>query len=333
VGLIDLWYKQDRLAGLRRFAAAITLLNVVGHLWLGFEQAWITPFVGVGAAYATEIVLELADAWSSRRPVRFLPQRLGGKGEHPVDFLLSAHISGLAVSMLLYANERVWPIAFAACVAIASKAVFRMRFGERSRHWLNPSNFGIVTTLFCFPWVGIAQPYMFTKNLGPFGDVALPVFIVVLGTLLNIRYTRRVIVIVAWVGGFALQGAVRSVLLDQPLFATWMPMGGMAYLLFTFYMVTDPATTPSSKWGQVAFGLGTAAVYGALMVANVVFGLFFSLVIVCIVRGLALRLASSQRPVVTGAAALPTRERLAESGQTAAGLPELAVQARSNVEV
>jgi hypothetical protein len=332
VGLIDRWYTNDRIGGLRRFAAAITFLNVIGHLWLGFEQAWITPFVAVGAASLTEIGLELIDAWSSSRPVRFLPKAWGGRGENPVDFLLSAHISGLAVSMLLYANERLAPVAFAAFVAIASKAVFRVKLGERSRHWLNPSNFGIALTLLLFPWVGIAPPYMFTKNLGPVGDVALPAIVIVLGTLLNVRYTKRLVLILAWVLGFALQGVLRSVFLDQPLFATWMPMGGMAYLLFTFYMVTDPATTPASVPGQIAFGLGTAAVYAALMIGNVVFGLFFALVIVCIVRGLALRFAPFLWPATAGTT-LPPRERVVQSDGALSGMPGLTVQARSNAEV
>jgi predicted signal transduction protein with EAL and GGDEF domain len=51
-------------------------------------------------------------------------------------------------------------------------------------------------------------------------------------------------------------------------------------------MVTDPATTPSGRREQMAFGFSVAAVYGLLMVAHVVFGLFFALTIVCAVRGL-----------------------------------------------
>jgi enediyne biosynthesis protein E5 len=49
--------------------------------------------------------------------------------------------------------------------------------------------------------------------------------------------------------------------------------------------VTDPATTPSTVRGQVAFGAGVAAAYGALMSLHVVFGLFFALTFVCAVRG------------------------------------------------
>jgi hypothetical protein len=62
-------------------------------------------------------------------------------------------------------------------------------------------------------------------------------------------------------------------------------MTGVAFILYTFYMVTDPATTPSSTQSQVAFGLGVAAIYGLLMVGHVVFGLFFALTIVCAIRG------------------------------------------------
>ena len=40
------WYAQDRLGGLRRFAIAITVLNVLGHTWLGFEQSLAGPRAG-----------------------------------------------------------------------------------------------------------------------------------------------------------------------------------------------------------------------------------------------------------------------------------------------
>ncbi|HEV2846123.1 MAG TPA: enediyne biosynthesis protein UnbU, partial [Thermoanaerobaculia bacterium] len=109
--------KDTRLPALRRFATAITLLNIFGHTVLGFEQAWATPIVALLAAYSSEMLFESLEAWRQGRRPRFLG--VGPTGF--VDFLLSAHISGLAVSMLLYANDRLWPVAFAAVVAIASK--------------------------------------------------------------------------------------------------------------------------------------------------------------------------------------------------------------------
>src|SRR5690349_712750 len=59
------WYSEKRLTGLSRFAVAITLLNIIGHAFLGFEQPWITPFVALGASYATDLIGETVDAWGS----------------------------------------------------------------------------------------------------------------------------------------------------------------------------------------------------------------------------------------------------------------------------
>ncbi|MFN0008095.1 MAG: RnfABCDGE type electron transport complex subunit D [Planctomycetota bacterium] len=271
----DRWYGQDRLGGLRRFAAAITILNVLGHTLLGFEQSYAQPLVGLAAAYGTEIALELADAWSKGRKPRF-----SERGASLVDFLLSAHITGLAVSMLLYANQRLAPVAFGAALAIASKSLIRLRIDGADRHVFNPSNLGIAVTLLLFPSIGIAPPYMFTENLGHLGDWLLPALVVVLGSLLNARYTRRWPLIAAWLGGFVLQALLRHTFFGARLEGAFMPMTGVAFLLFTFYMVTDPATTPSRPREQIAFGLAVALAYGTLMRLHIVFDLFFALALV-----------------------------------------------------
>lgn len=272
--------KDMRLAALRRFATAITILNILGHTVLGFEQAWATPVAALLAAYATEILLEILECRRTGRRPRFL-----GPFPAPVDFLLSAHISGLAVSMLLYANDRLLPVVFAAVAAIGSKYLFRAGMNGHSRHFFNPSNLGITLTLLAFPWVGIAQPYMFTENLSGVGDWILPAIIVCTGSFLNAKLTKRIPLILAWLAGFVLQAGVRHFLLGNIFLASLNPMTGVAFLLFTFYMVTDPATTPSTVRGQIAFGLSVAAGYGVLMALHVVFGLFFSLTFVCAARG------------------------------------------------
>lgn len=284
--------KDMRLGALRRFAIAITLLNIFGHTVLGFEQSWAQPLVSLFAAYTTEILLELLESRRLGRKPRFL-----GPGSTFVDFLLSAHISGLAVAMLLYSNDRLLPIAFAAVTAIASKHLFRAGVNGASRHFFNPSNLGITATLLAFPWVGIAQPYMFTENLTGGWDWFLPGLIVFTGSFLNTRFTKRIPLILAWAGGFVLQAAIRHFAFGNLFLPSLNPMTGVAFLLFTFYMVTDPATTPSSVRGQVGFGLAVAAAYGTLMAFHVVFGLFFGLSLVCTGRGvyLYLRALADQR--------------------------------------
>jgi len=272
-----------RLAALRRFAVAITVLNLLGHFVLGFEQAWATPLVSLLTAYGTETVLELLEAWRTGRRPRFLGE--GRVGTAPIDFLLSAHITGLAVAMLLYAGDRLLPIAFAAATAIGSKYLFRVGTNGRSRHVFNPSNIGITATLLAFPWVGIAQPYMFTENLSGAGDWVLPAIIVCSGSFLNTRFTKRMPLILGWLAAFVVQAAVRHYLFGNLFWPSLNPITGVAFLLFTFYMVTDPATTPSAVRGQVAFGAAVAAAYGVLMASHIVFGLFFALSAVCTLRG------------------------------------------------
>jgi len=155
----DNWSRTSRLGGLRRFAIAITILNILGHTVFGFEQSLAQPLAALASAYATEILLELIDARVKGRAPNFL-----GGVRNLVDFLLSAHITGLAVAMLVYSNERIWPIVLGTVIAIVSKAILRIPVGGGSRHFFNPSNFGITITLLLFPWVGIAPPYHFTDR-------------------------------------------------------------------------------------------------------------------------------------------------------------------------
>ena len=143
-------------------------------------------------------------------------------------------------------------------------------------------------TLLLFPIVGIAPPYQFTERLGAAGDWILPCVIIVSGTFLNAKFTGRLPLIAAWLAGFALQACARSLIFGTPTIAALTPMTGMAFILFTFYMVTDPATSPARTRAQILFGAGVAAVYGFLVVCHVVFGLFFALTIVCALRGVRL---------------------------------------------
>jgi hypothetical protein len=295
-----------RFAALWRFATAITLLNILGHTYLGFEQSWAQPLVGLATAYTLEILLEFLDAWAGHRRPRFL----GGWRDF-ISHMLPAHITGLAVPMLLYANDRLWPIAMATAIAIGSKYIFRVRVGPASRHFLNPSNTGLAMTFLLFPWVGIAPPYHFTENVIGFWDWALPGLIILSGSYLNIVLTRKAWLILGWLGGFFSQAVVRSLISGAPVASTLLPMTGLAFILFTFYMISDPATTPFDRKAQVAFGASVALVYALLVTMHVVFGMFFALIIVCIVRGLWLYIqvfltrpvpatAEVPQPVMTG---------------------------------
>ncbi|WP_205837245.1 hypothetical protein [Neorhizobium sp. T25_13] len=327
LSLGERWYIDKRLKGLARFAVAITFLNILGHLWLGFEQSWITPFVALAAAYGTELAAETMQALADGRRARYL-----GSPGHLISFLLSAHISGLAVGMLLFAAEQLLVVAFGASLAVASKWLFRVRLplgdGRTSRHFLNPSNFGITVVLLLFPSVGIAPPYMFASNISGALDWVLPLVVILTGSLLNTKLTGRMPLIGAWVISFAAQAAVRSAANGTPLEAGLMPMTGFAFILFTFYMVTDPATTPGRPRNQLIFAMAVAIVYGILMQLHIVFGLFFALTLVTATRGVLLML--SARKVGRHPSLIVANGRTDEKQTLTAGDASQAVRLASN---
>lgn len=272
-----------RAAALRRFALSITVFTVAGHTVLGFEQSYLHPLVAVLTACGAELLLERAEAWAARRPPRY------AGGLLPLtDFLLPDYIAGLAIGMLLYPNQRLTPIAFAAVVCVASKYLVRVNVRGKPRHVLNPSNVGIAVTLALFPSVGISPPYHFTSHLTGALDVVVPLAVLASGLFLNWRLTGKMPLIAAWIGGFTAQAVARSVFLDASLAGALAPMTGLAFALFTVYMITDPGTTPMAARGQMAFGLALATAYGVLVSLHVVFGLFFALLAVSSLRGLSL---------------------------------------------
>src|SRR4029453_17957116 len=105
------------------------------------------------------------------------------------------------------------------------------------------------------------------------------------GTVLNAMLTKKVLLIMGWAGGFVIQALVRHWTLDVALWGALVPMTGVAFVLFTNYMITDPGTTPSKGRAMFMFGASVATVYGVLMAFNVVYTLFFAVTIVCVVRG------------------------------------------------
>ncbi|MFH0241972.1 hypothetical protein ACGRHY_05910 [Streptomyces sp. HK10] len=271
-----------RYLALRNFAISISVFNVFGYTLLGFEQPWLWPVLAVLCGYATEIGLELVSAWAYKRAPRFR-----GRGVRGVyEFLLPAHITALAVSMLTYGNDLFLPVLFGVVIGVGGKHVFQAPIAGRMRHFMNPSNFGITMALLCFgTWFSIAPPYQFTENANNFFRVAIPLIIATAGTVINAILTKRVALIVGWLGGFAIQGVIRHFVWDVAVYSAVGMMSGVAFVLFTNYMISDPGTTPSKARNQFIFGASVAMVYGVLMVFNVVYTLFFATSIVCALRG------------------------------------------------
>src|ERR1044072_6804825 len=141
------------------------------------------------------------------------------------------------------------------------------------------------------------MPWQFTESLSDGPSRIFPVIVILLGTFMNWRYTRRMPLILAWVIVFGLQGIIRCFINDLPLTVGLVPLTGVSFLLFAFYMVTDPGATPSNSRSQVLFGAAIAAVYFLLILTHVEFGFFYSLFIVSFLRGFILRLKAMRAAV------------------------------------
>jgi Na+-translocating ferredoxin:NAD+ oxidoreductase RnfD subunit len=275
-----------RLFALWYFTILMIVWNILGHTVLGFEQSHAAVFAGVGSAIFLQLFLEWVDARAKNREPRF-----AGGPANLINALPAAMIPGFACSMLLYSNNRLWPIVFAVALSISSKVFFRAPIGGgRTQHIFNPSNLGVALTLVLFPEVGFAPPYHFTSNISGMWDWVLPGFVLLTGVVIHGFFTGRLPLVGAWLLGFILQGQIRAFLYGFPHAVPAMPMTSAAFIVFTLYMVPDPATTPLNPWRQALFGFSVAMVYGIIQILHLVFGLFFALLLVCAVRGFSLHI-------------------------------------------
>ena len=273
-----------RLFALWYFTTLMIVWNVIGHTILGFEQSWATPLAAITTSVVISMLLEWADARAKNRELRFA----GGLGTF-LNFLPACLIPGFACGMLLYANERLWPVIFAVVLSIGSKVILRAPVGNgHTQHVFNPSNLGVAATLLLFPEVGFAPPYHFTENIAGLWDWGLPLIVLATGIGVHGLFTGRLPLVAAWIGGFILQGLARAYFFGIPFFVPLMPMTSAAFIVFTLYMIPDPATTPLKPARQVLFGFFVAMVYALSQMLHLVFGLFFALLTVCAIRGLSL---------------------------------------------
>jgi enediyne biosynthesis protein E5 len=179
----------------------------------------------------------------------------------------SALISGLSLCLLLRTNDAALAAA-AAVVTIASKFVLR----SNGKHWFNPTNFGLTSMMLATGkiWVSPGQ----WGNLATFGFL-----MACLGGLVVNRAARSDVTY-AFLGAFAAIQLGRAAWLGQPLASPIHRLESGALLLFAFFMISDPKTTPDSRAGRILFALLVAS--GAAFVQFVLYrtnGLLWSLVV------------------------------------------------------
>jgi hypothetical protein len=273
--------KRDPRNGLRTSATLATVFVILGHTVFGFEQPLAQVVVALVTGYTCALFFDWVDARANQVPPGFA----GGGVRKLVDFLLSAHMTSITLSFLLYFNRRLWIMAFAVSLAIGSKYILRVRQNGRLQHFMNPSNFAIAVVLVTFQWSGIL-PWGFTINIHGVWDVLVPLIVVMLGVRLNLLFTGRLPTIAAWLVTFVVLGIVRALFQHSPIAAELVVLTGIPMVLFTFYMITDPQTSPSRLRSQIFIGAGIAFAYSALLMLHVQYTMFYSVTAVCAIRGM-----------------------------------------------
>jgi Na+-transporting NADH:ubiquinone oxidoreductase subunit NqrB len=152
----------------------------------------------------------------------------------------SALISGLSLCLLLRTND-VAMAAIAAIVAVASKFVLRLK----GKHFFNPTNIAIVALMAVSGNVWVSP--------GQWGNVAFFAFLMACLGGLVVNRASRSDVTYAFIAFYMMLVFGRSLWLGEPLTIPLHRLQNGALLLFTFFMISDPRTTPDSQAGRVVF--------------------------------------------------------------------------------
>ena len=211
---------------------ALALLLAYGMTALSFDVTPARAAILVGAALGTQYAC--TRIW--RLPA-FEPK--------------SALVSGLSLGLLLRTNDAAIAAAGAA-LAVGSKFLLRWN----GKHVFNPTNFGLAAAVLVTgrAWV----------SPGQWGAPALFAFLVACAGGLVVTRAARADVTAAFLAGYAGLLLARSAWLGEPLAIPLHRLQSGALLLFAFFMISDPKTTPDSREGRILFGLLVA--FGAAFV-------------------------------------------------------------------
>jgi Na+-transporting NADH:ubiquinone oxidoreductase subunit NqrB len=216
--------------------ASLSTLLLYGLIWLDFDVSLSQIVITIGTALLTQYACTRfynLPSFDPRSPL----------------------ISALSLCLLLRVNDLVMA-ALAAFIAIASKFLVRWT----GKHVFNPTNLALVLMLAA--GLGWISP-------GQWGQVAWFGFLIAcLGSLVVTR-AARADVTAAFLTFYVGLLVARALRLGDPLTIPLHQIESGSLLIFAFFMISDPRTTPDSRGGRIAF-----AVVVALVASYVQFGLF-----------------------------------------------------------
>lgn len=240
------------------FAAFLGAYVVVGHALLSFNRAPVEIAVALVACCA----LDMLYTWVAIKKLLFP---------------LSAIISAFGLAILFTSPGNAWSMLLVSWLTITAKYLITWR----GHHVFNPTNLALVVMLlFSGGQAAVAPAYQWA------GTWQVPLLVLVLGLIIMSRVNKLPLVLSFW-AVYALGAVVRAQLTHMPVEITlWATVSGGAFMLFSFFMITDPKTSPASFKGQLLFGVGLALTDLWLQLSLAVFSLFYALFLVSALRAL-----------------------------------------------
>jgi len=217
----------------------ITLILVVGEWRYQIIGGYERLALALGLAMALELALGLLV-----------------RGRAPN--VQSAYVSGISATLLTKpASGVLWPVAFVAMLAIASKYALTYR----GRHLWNPTNFGVCAML-------LIAPQSMSILGSDFGN-ALSTNLVIWAVGIVIAWRANILHVTAtYLVAFVVFALLRSQITGIDPLIEIAPVTGPMYQLFLFFMVTDPRTTVSTRSGRILVAVAIAALECLIRLGN-----------------------------------------------------------------
>jgi Na+-transporting NADH:ubiquinone oxidoreductase subunit NqrB len=164
----------------------------------------------------------------------------------PLD-VRSPLITGLSLSLLLRAEEP-WMHAIAGVIAISSKFLLRIN----GKHVFNPAGLAIVVLLSSSSGVWISP--------GQWGARIWFAALVGFLAIMVLQAARRTDIAIFFFVSYAALLFARTEWLGDPWAIPLHQLQNGALLIFTFFMISDPRTSPDSPLGRFVFAFVIAAI-------------------------------------------------------------------------
>jgi enediyne biosynthesis protein E5 len=218
-------------------------LLTLGVLWRDFSLYWQQIALTFTVAFATQYV---GMRWLKRRALNGYARQWSA-----ADFL-SGFVTSFGISLLVRADN-FWIHPLLACLAIGSKFVLTLPRADNPSlrtHVFNPANLAAMLAAFVLPGAWLSP--------GQWGqDPMLAVMFCLLGLGVTV-VAKRWDVALTFIGSFALLHWLRIEWLQANPAILKHQLTNGALLLFTFFMITDPLTTPQHRGARIVFAFVVA---------------------------------------------------------------------------